>query len=162
MRQINTGGLHLLEEFEGLSLTPYLCQAGVPTIGFGTTIYPSGNKVSLKDPKITIENAVDYLNHDLKPLCTTLENFCKLKSLYLGDNKFSALLCLAYNTGIGAIIVPEKLMYVGLIDYNPAKIKKAFLAYNKYTKIINGTPTKLVSKGLTRRREAEIKLFFSE
>jgi hypothetical protein len=63
--------------------------------------------------------------------------------------------------GIGAIIRPDKMMYHALVMNDPKKIKEAFMAYNKYTRIIEGKAVKLISKGLTRRRNAEIQLFFS-
>lgn len=47
----------LCRRFEGLVLTPYLCSAGVPTIGYGATYYPDGRRVTLKDPPITRETA---------------------------------------------------------------------------------------------------------
>lgn len=47
----------LARRFEGLYLTPYLCPAGVPTIGFGATHYEDGTRVTLKDPAITRERA---------------------------------------------------------------------------------------------------------
>lgn len=45
--------LALLIRFEGLYLRPYLCPAGVATIGLGTTVYPDGTPVRLTDPPIT-------------------------------------------------------------------------------------------------------------
>lgn len=47
----------LARRFEGLYLLPYLCPAGVPTIGFGATYYENGVRVTLKDPAITRERA---------------------------------------------------------------------------------------------------------
>ena len=35
--EISQEGLALIKRFEGCSLTSYLCQANVPTIGFGST-----------------------------------------------------------------------------------------------------------------------------
>jgi lysozyme len=46
--------------FEGLYLRPYLCPAGVPTIGVGSTRYLDGRAVSLADPPITREHASDF------------------------------------------------------------------------------------------------------
>jgi lysozyme len=43
----------LARRFEGLYLRPYLCPAGVPTIGYGATRYLDGRAVTLKDPPIT-------------------------------------------------------------------------------------------------------------
>ena len=40
---------------EGERLSPYLCEAKVPTIGVGATTYLDGRKVKLSDPPITRE-----------------------------------------------------------------------------------------------------------
>ena len=45
--------LALMRRFEGLYLTPYLCPAGVPTIGYGATYYEDGTRVTLFDAAIT-------------------------------------------------------------------------------------------------------------
>jgi lysozyme len=47
----------LCRRFEGCHLTPYLCPAGIPTIGYGATYYENGRKVSLYDPEINKEYA---------------------------------------------------------------------------------------------------------
>jgi lysozyme len=47
----------LARRFEGLYLRPYLCPAGVPTIGYGATYYENGVRVTLADPPITQERA---------------------------------------------------------------------------------------------------------
>lgn len=161
-RQINTKGLQLIEQFEGLRLNPYLCSAGVATIGVGTTVYPNGTKVSLEDPAITIEQATSFLSHDLKIFCDGVDSFASKHNLYLGDNKFSALVSFAYNVGLSAIVVKGKLMYDGLTQHDEAKIKRAFLAYTKVTKITNGNiAKKIIVPGLVNRRQAELNLFFS-
>jgi Phage-related lysozyme (muraminidase) len=47
----------LCRRFEGLYLRPYLCPAGVPTIGYGATYYEDGRRVRMDDPPITRERA---------------------------------------------------------------------------------------------------------
>ncbi len=47
----------LIRRFEGFSDVPYLCPAGVWTIGYGFTFYPDGRRVMPKDPPITREQA---------------------------------------------------------------------------------------------------------
>ena len=56
----------ICRRFEGLYLKPYLCPAGVPTIGYGATFYQDGKKVSLRDKPITREQAEDLLMYHLK------------------------------------------------------------------------------------------------
>ena len=40
----------LCRRFEGFRSKPYLCPAGVPTIGYGSTLYSDGRRVTLDDP----------------------------------------------------------------------------------------------------------------
>ena len=51
----------LCRQFEGLRLTPYLCPAGIPTIGYGSTRYADGRAVTLRDRPITAAQAEDLL-----------------------------------------------------------------------------------------------------
>lgn len=51
----------LARRFEGLYLRPYLCPAGVPSIGMGATYYESGERVTLLDAPITKERAFELL-----------------------------------------------------------------------------------------------------
>ena len=39
----------LCRRFEGFSSKPYICPAGIPTIGYGSTYYADGRKVTLAD-----------------------------------------------------------------------------------------------------------------
>jgi lysozyme len=161
MRRINTKGLQLIEKYEGLRLEPYLCPAGVATIGIGTTVYPDGTPVSLTDEKITPSQALHFLEHDLKHFCNSIESFASRHGLKLGDNKFSALVSFAYNCGLSPIITKGKLMYEGLVNQDDDKIKRAFLSYTKVTTINNGIAKKVVMPGLVNRRNEELNLFFS-
>ena len=47
----------LARRFEGFYSSPYLCPAGVPTIGYGATYYEDGTHVTLTDPPISRERA---------------------------------------------------------------------------------------------------------
>jgi lysozyme len=60
-----TPARELCKKFEGFRSAPYLCPAGVPTIGYGTTHYSDGRKVQLTDPPIQEEQAVVELNWEL-------------------------------------------------------------------------------------------------
>ena len=69
---ISQNGIELIAQFEGFRSKPYLCPAKVPTIGYGTTIYPAyiighqgtKQKVTLNDPPITKELAIQILRED--------------------------------------------------------------------------------------------------
>lgn len=52
----------LCGRFEGIRLKVYLCPAGVPTIGIGSTAYEDGRRVAPGDPGITLERAYALLD----------------------------------------------------------------------------------------------------
>ena len=58
--KISDSGLNLIKEFEGFSSKPYLDQALVPTIGYGTTHYNNGNTVKMSDPALS-KDAATYI-----------------------------------------------------------------------------------------------------
>lgn len=47
----------LCKQFEGFRSEPYLCPAGIPTIGYGATYYLDGRRVSLTDMPVTAAQA---------------------------------------------------------------------------------------------------------
>jgi lysozyme len=51
----------LARRFEGFASRPYLCPAGVPTIGYGATHYMDGRRVTLTDRPISQEAAARLL-----------------------------------------------------------------------------------------------------
>jgi len=53
-------------EFEGFYASPYLCPAGVPTIGYGSTYYADGRMVTLDDPPLTEPEARHLLMDTLR------------------------------------------------------------------------------------------------
>ena len=93
--------LLLIERFEGLRLRPYLCPAGIWTIGLGSTRYLDGQPVRPTDPPITREHAyalaVDQLRRNYLPevlrLCPDLGSF----------DAIAAVLSFAYNCGVAAL-----------------------------------------------------------
>src|SRR5687768_12491465 len=117
MCQINKAALNLIKSFEGLELKPYLCPANVPTVGYGTTIYPDGTKVAVSDPEITEEQAEEFLRHDLKKFSDGVENLVKVP---LNDNQFGALVSFAYNVGTGALQSSTLLRKLNAGDYTSA------------------------------------------
>ena len=56
----------LCRQFEGFRSKPYLCPAGVPTIGYGSTYYADGRKVTLEDPPMDEPTARALLMHELQ------------------------------------------------------------------------------------------------
>ena len=138
----------VVEKFEGLSLVPYLCPAGVPTIGYGSTYYEDGRKVSMSDTAITKDLAQQLMRHTLSGFCGSVLLKCpKIKSIPL----LAACTDLAYNIGTHSF---RSSTVARLINENDlAGLPAAFRMWVK----ANGK----VLRGLERRREAEIALFTS-
>ena len=147
--KLSQKGLELIKQFEGLSLTPYVCAGGINTIGYGNTYYTNGNKVNLKDPKITPQQAEELLKHSLSTYEKAVDSFCRDD---ISQSNFDALVSFAYNLGTGAL---QKSTLIKKVNANPKDVTIAdeFLKWNK----ANGR----VLVGLTRRRQAEANLYFS-
>lgn len=147
MRKINKAGIDLIKSFEGLSLKPYICPAGKPTIGYGTIMYPDGRSVSMQDKPITEDQAQQYLEWEVNQKASSIE---KLVKINISDNEFAALTAFAYNVGLGALGGSTLLK---MLNSNSDKMQVAdqFLRWNK-------AGGKEIS-GLTRRRQAERSLF---
>jgi lysozyme len=54
-------GIELIKHFEGFKRAPYLCPAGVWTIGYGTT-----QGITAKTKPITVQDATKLLQRDLE------------------------------------------------------------------------------------------------
>ncbi len=87
----------LCRRFEGFYAKPYLCPANVPTIGFGSTFYPDGLRVTLQDPPITVEQAEAYLQHELAGIAPHVIRLCPV--VINSPGKAAALISFAYNLG---------------------------------------------------------------
>ena len=57
--KLNEEGYKLITTWEGFSATPYLCPAKIPSIGYGNTYYPNGQRVTLLDDNITKKEAFE-------------------------------------------------------------------------------------------------------
>jgi lysozyme len=146
----NKRGLDLIKEFEGFRLTPYLCSADVPTIGYGSTFYENGTKVSLVDKPISRARAEQLLTNTVADFEKKL--YPILSGIILNDNQFSALVSFTFNVGVANF---KKSTLLKIIRENPndKDITEQFLRWNK--------ANKKELPGLTRRRQAEAKLYFS-
>lgn len=92
----------LCRRFEGLYLKPYLCPANVPTIGFGSTAYENGVKVTLADPPVTKERAEQLLMHELMDIYPKVLRLCPGLP-ELGPGPTAAILDFTYNLGTGRL-----------------------------------------------------------
>ena len=137
-----SNAVELCKRFEGLYLKPYLCPAGVPTIGYGTTIYPSGIRVTLKDSAITKEYATELLVWRL--LKVDMPAVLKLCPELKGE-PLGAIVDFTYNLGSGNLAASTLRKCINKNDWEGAKIQ--LMRWNK----AGGK----VLAGLTKRRAAE-------
>ncbi|MCS2160353.1 lysozyme [Scandinavium sp. H11S7] len=138
-------GVQLICQFEGLRLERYRDAVGLWTIGYGHLILKE--EIS-KLVKITTGEAKQLLRKDLK---RTEEGVKKMLSRCVTQSQFDALVSFSFNLGVGNLKKSTLLKKV-----NAGDIKAAALQFQKWNK----AGGKVLS-GLTRRREAEMKLFLS-
>jgi lysozyme len=150
MYKISENGVNFIKGFEGFSSKPYLDVIGVCTIGYGTTIYPNGVKISIKDKIIPERVAIEYLKYDLEKFEKGVVSL--IGNTKLNQNQFDALVSFAYNCGLGNLKTSTLLKIVKAMPTSEA-IFNQFLRWNK-------AGGKEIS-GLTRRRKAEAELYYS-
>jgi lysozyme len=146
--KLNNLGIDLMHFFEGCKLEAYQCSAKVWTIGWGNTFYENGTPVRQGD-KITQDRANSLFVFVANKFADEIKKLIKTN---LSENQFSALVCFAYNVGTGNLAKSTLLKKVN-VNPNDPSIANEFLRWNKA-----GGKELL---GLTRRRTAESKLYFT-
>lgn len=160
MRQITQAGIDLLHRFEGLHrvvgdrVVAYRCPAGVWTIGFGNTRVFSNatrqERAVREHDSLTIPQAHGVFRHFLKSFESGVD---RLVTSDVTPEQFSALVCFAYNVGLGNLGKSTLLKMVNE-DPNNTEIREQFMRWDK----AGGRPL----RGLTRRRAAEADLYYSK
>jgi lysozyme len=148
--KLSDNGLRLIQEFEGLRLTSYLCSAGVPTIGYGATYYADGSKVKLGQT-ITNSQAAQLLKDHVKEFEGAVIGL--LNKTKVNQNQFDALVSLCYNIGPDKLAISQLLRFIKANPNDP-KIAAEFAKWNR----AGGE----VSTGLVRRRKKEAQLYFTK
>jgi len=144
---VSKNGLDLIKEFESFKSKPYLCPSQKATIGFGSTYYPDGKKVTLQDKEITEEKAFEILEYIANKDFGS--NINKVVKVPLNQNQFDALVSFAYNIGNGNFNSSTLLRWLNQGNYKEASMQ--LLRWDKSKGI--------VLNGLTKRRKAEKALF---
>ena len=147
--KISDTGIGLIKLSEGCILKPYLCSANVPTIGYGSTRYEDGRRISMQDPSISLEQAERLLRNDLERTVKGVSTFVTAK---LKQCQFDALVSLAYNIGLEAFKRSTLLRKLNAGDYQGAASE--FARWNR----AGGR----VVAGLSNRRERERLMFCGE
>lgn len=136
--------IDLCKHFEGFCAKPYLCPAGVPTIGYGSTYYETGQRVSLSDSPITKESAEMLLRNELRK--TYLPGVLRLCPVLATHNeKLNAIVDFAFNLGVGRLQSSTLRRKINAQDWQGAK--------TELQKWVRGGGR--VLPGLVLRRKAE-------
>jgi lysozyme len=95
----NDAGLEIIRHFEGFSPVPYLCPAGIATIGYGSIRDAQGRRVTLGHGEIDRHTGELLLARHLRLM---ERRVARLVAVKVTSNEFSALVSFAYNLGSGA------------------------------------------------------------
>jgi len=147
--KVNQLGIDMMHHFEGCKLQAYQCSAKVWTIGWGNTYYQDKRPVKQGD-KVTQEQANELFEMIMNEFSIEVR---KALTKEVSENQFSALVCFAYNVGIGNLKKSTLLRKVN-VNPNDETIALEFAKWNKAGgKVLNG---------LVRRRKAEADLYFTK
>lgn len=134
--------------FEGFRPKPYLCPADVPTIGYGSTFYADGRRVTLQDAPITRAVARALMMHELERVCVPAVKRC-CPSLEKHLSKFNAIADFVFNLGAGRLQTSTLRRKLNEEDWDGAKEQLMRWVYGGGRKL----------PGLVARRTAECALF---
>lgn len=137
---ISEAGLALIRQSEGLRLRAYLCPAGIPTIGYGST---AGVQMG---QTITAERAEQLLREDVRQFEAAVSRLVKVP---LTQGQFDSLTSFAFNLGEKALEKSTLLRLLNAGDYSGAAAQFDRWVYASGKKL----------PGLITRRAAERALF---
>lgn len=146
--KLNKKGKDLIKSFEAFRANPYLDSAGVPTIGYGFTHYPNGEKVTMQDMPLTKIQA-NFIFDQLVQKYESAVNSAVVSNI--NQNQFNALVSFCYNVGIGNFKASTLLKLVNENPKNP-KVRDQFLRW------VNAGGHYLA--GLYNRRVKEADLYY--
>ena len=137
----------LCKEFEGFRSRPYICPAGVPTIGYGSTRYPDGRRVTLDDAPITKADAEALLAAQLQgEFLPAVLRLCP--PLVAHPAALNAIVDFTYNLGAGRLQTSTLRRRINQGDWDGAR--------DQLMRWTRGGGR--VLPGLVRRRQAEATL----
>lgn len=153
--KVDKEGLKLIKSWEAFGRTGYKDSLGFTTIGFGTTQkwQPTAYNMMLPAPT-TEQKATEALVYTLEnDYAKALYNYISSKGKIgsLNQNRFNALVSLAYNKGTNALIQSELLNTI-LNNPNSSSIENLFINYQ----VLAGTSA---NTGLINRRKSEYQLY---
>lgn len=134
----------LCRQFEGFRAKPYLCPAGIPTIGYGSTYYADGRKVTLQDSPISEPDARALLMYELHhTFLPGVLRQCPVLATH--ERRLNAVVDFAYNLGVGRLQTSTLKRKINAQDWEGAK-EQLMLWTRGGGKVLSG---------LVKRRQAE-------
>ena len=144
--KINEDGLNIIKHYEGWSSTPYLCPAGIPTIGYGSIWDLEGDRVTMEHREISEKEGEILLLRELSHIYKALARLVKVP---LTANQYSALCSFCFNVGTGNFQASTLRNRLNRKDYSGAA--------SEFWKWRRGGGR--ILPGLVRRRKSEEVLF---
>ncbi len=142
--------IKIIGYYEGFRSEAYLCASNVPTIGFGTTVYPDGTVVTLDDDPISKEEGLLLLLEDVN--IEYAPSVDELVTSDINQSQFDAMTSFTYNVGAGAFGSSTLLAYNNVDEWQQAA--------DEFDKWIYADGE--VLQGLVNRRATEKALYLSE
>lgn len=137
-----------IRRFEGFRAKPYLCPAGVPTIGFGSTHYTNGKKVTLKDTPITEPEAETLMESQAINFAQSVIAASPILLLPWHTLPLNAITDFAYNLGMTRYKASTLRRKIDQGEFEDAK--------RELIKWVWGGGKKLPGLMLRRKAEAEL------
>ena len=137
------------DDFEGLSLTPYWCPGGFPTIGYGHLLSRQvGAPLEQWQPLSSEEEAHILLQKDM---VKALLSVWRLIKIPLNDNQEAAVADFAFNCGAGNLQASTLRKVINRGDFDEVPFQLDRWVYAGGRKL----------RGLVRRRRMEGELFMA-
>lgn len=147
--KVSDAAISLIKTFEGLRTVPY---NAVPTEKYLSIGYGHYGPDVKENDVITKDGAEALLKKDLVKFESSVTAMLDVKEISVTQSQFDALVCFAYNVGLSAL--ESSTLMKKLDEGNYAAAANEFLRWNK----AGGKEL----EGLTRRREAERRLFLAK
>ncbi len=147
--KVSQKGINLIKYFEEFRSAAYRCSAGIPTIGYGTTFYPNGQRVTMSDPPINEEWAEQLLLKNLIYFEASVDSYTRDD---INQNQFDALVSFTYNVGVNNFRYSTLLKRVNNNPNDPDITRQFSRWIRAEGKVL---------KGLVKRRTMEAQLYFS-
>jgi lysozyme len=151
---ISEAGLNLIQQFEGFVSPAEPDPVGVPTIGWGTTVYSdgrvvrNGDTISHIDAEVELKTACDRIAKTIE------ENLHLPPQISLNQNQIDALISFTFNVGTAGLLGSTLFK-----DKSKGDFAEAANEFGKWVHATKPDGTKITLPGLVKRREAEKALF---